>query len=253
MLKRLYIYFIIGVTALTAASTDALAQQAMGSPGLINVPTAEMDTVGMARVGFQFIPKCLIPDKIQLDGEKFDSWTNYLSITPFHWVEVGYGYTLWKFHKNKNPKREVGFYAKDRYFSARIQPLREGRWWPALAIGGNDVWGTGDDGESGSFYYRNFYVAATKHFQLADMVTVGTHLTYRKWKRDYNHRWNGVVGGLTVSPDMLPELKLIAEWNGNGVNAGVDYRLLRYFQFQAALVQGKYFTGGLCLMIPLIR
>ena len=60
-------------------TTMAFAQQYLGFQGMIHVPTADMDTVGVARVGAHFIPKQMMPDKMLLDGEKFNSLTNYLS------------------------------------------------------------------------------------------------------------------------------------------------------------------------------
>lgn len=246
-MKRLFILLYICLMLIGAS-----AQQYIGTPGLIHVPTAEMDTAGVARIGAHFIPKVMMPDRMKIDGEKFDSWTNYLSITPFRWINIGYGYTLWKFHKNKDPKREVGFYAKDRYFSLRFQPIQEGKYWPAVAVGGNDVWGSGAAGESRSNYYRNYYVALSKHFDLWGMVRLGSHLTYRDWKLDINKKWDGLVGGLTLSPTLLPELRLVGEYDGKDVNIGADCTIFHYFQVQASMQQGKYFCGGLCLLIPLL-
>ena len=248
MMKRiitiLYIYLMLII--------PAQAQQYIGSAGLIHVPTAEMDTAGVARIGMHYIPKVMMPDKMKLDGEKFNSWSNYMSLTPFKWIQIVYGYTLWKYHKNKDPKRETGFYAKDRYFSLRLQPLQEGKWWPAVVIGGNDVWGSLDDGKSKSNFYRNYYGALTKHFDIGQIVTLGTHVAYRKWKLDSNQKWDGVVGGLTLSPTFLPELRLIGEYDGTNVNYGADCTIYHYFQVQAALMNGKYFSGGLSLLIPLL-
>ena len=247
MKKRILILLYIGVLTI-----GLHAQQYIGSAGLIHVPTAEMDTAGVARIGAHFIPKEMMPNKMKLDGEKFDSWTNYLSITPFRWIQIGYGYTLWKFHKNLEPSREVGFYAKDRYFSLRLQPIQEDEWWPSVLVGGNDVWGSLDDGESGSNFYRNYYCALTKHFDLFNMLSLGTHVSYRKWKLESNQKWDGVVGGLTLSPHFLPELRLIGEYDGDNINFGADCTVYRYFQIQAAIIGGKYFTGGLSLLIPLL-
>ena len=152
-MRRVYFLFILCLLTMTARG-----QQATGLNGLIHVPTADMDTVGLARLGFQFVPKEMIPDAMKCDGEKFNSMTNYLSLTPFRWIEIGYGYTLWKLHKNLDPNRETGFYSKDRSFSAKVQLVYEDRWWPSLAVGGNDVWGSRDDGDSGSCFYRNYFV-----------------------------------------------------------------------------------------------
>lgn len=133
----------------------------------------------MARVGAHYIPEIMIPNDIAADGNQQWSLTNYLAITPFRWIQLSYGYTLWRCHKNLNPDKDLGFYSKDRYFSARIQPLQEGEWWPAVAIGGNDIIGSKESGKSESFYYRNFYIAATKHFEFWNKISVGTHATYK--------------------------------------------------------------------------
>ena len=226
------------------------AQQYIGMQGLIHVPTAVMDSAGVARVGIHYVPKEMIPDGMKLDGEKFNSLTNYLSITPFSWIQIGYGYTLWKLHRNKDKNQKTGCYAKDRYFSVCLRPLKEGRYWPSLVVGGNDVWGSGDEGESGSNYYRNFYVAASKHFDIGGQQ-LGTHITYRKWKRDYNSKWNGVVGGVTFSPSFYKKLRVIGEWDGTDVIVGVDCQLFKYLLVQCGLQDCRHFTGGLCLYIHL--
>lgn len=244
---RRYIVF-----CLLSFVTHIQAQQYIGSTGLVHVPTAEMDTVGMARVGAHYIPEIMIPNDIAADGNQQWSLTNYLAITPFRWIQLSYGYTLWRCHKNLDPNEEMGFYSKDRYFSARIQPLQEGEWWPAVAIGGNDVIGSKDSGKSESFYYRNFYIAASKHFELWNKLSVGTHATYRKWRNKNNHRWNGLVGGLTLSPLCYPNLRVVSEWDGSRVSVGADCRLFKYFLVQASLIGGNKFAGGLSLMVPLI-
>ena len=245
MRRHLIIYI-----ALLLLSIPVMAQQHVGMAGMIHVPTAEFDSAGVARVGAQYVPKAMIPDRMTCDGEKFNSLTNYLSITPFSWIEIGYGYTLWKLHKNQDPELPTGFYAKDRYFSVAIRPLKEGRYWPAVAIGSNDVIGSSDNGESGSKYYQNFYLALTKHFEMK-RNRLGVHVAYRKWTREYNHKWEGVVGGVTFNPAFYRPLRVMAEWDGSGVNTGLDCRLFKYVLVQTALVHGKYFTGGLSLYIDL--
>ena len=242
---------IFALLFLYTALSTLNAQQYLGTPGLIHVPTAEMDTTGVVRVGAHYVNAHMIPDGMKYDGEKFNSLTNYLSITPFSWIEIGYGYTLWKMHRNFDKKQKSGFYSKDRYLSLRLRPLKEGRYWPALVVGGNDVWGSNDNGQSGSNYYRNYYVAATKHVDVGGNL-FGAHLAYRHWKRDYNDKWNGVVGGLTFQPSFYQPLRLMGEYDGHSVNFGIDCELLRYLLLQASLQQAKYFSAGLCLRIGLL-
>ena len=232
-------------------SIYAWGQQAMGTGGMIHVPTADMDTVGVARVGLHYVPKEMIPDAMKCDGEKFNSLTNYLSITPFRWIEIGYGYTLWKMHRNKNPQRETGFYSKDRYFSLKLQLVAENSWWPSVAVGGNDVWGSHDDGKSVSNFYRNYFVAVSKHVDLGGHL-LGGHIAYRNWYQAYNSKWNGVVGGITYQPSFYQPLRAMVEWNGNAVNVGVDCVVYKYFLVQCGLLDCQNFTAGLCLCVKLL-
>ena len=233
-----------------AAPRGICAQQSLGTPGLLHVSSAEMDTTGTIRIGVHYVDKHLVPDRMTIDGKKFNSFTNYLSITPFHWIEIGYGYTLWKFHRNKQPAAPVGFYAKDRYFSLRLCPLKEGRYWPSIVLGGNDVYGSGDAGTSASNYYKNYYIAATKHLTLGQS-TLGLHLAYRHWKRDFNHKWNGAVGGLTFRPACCKPLRLVAEWDGCEANVGADCLLFRHFALQAMLQDLRYPSAGICYQLTL--
>jgi hypothetical protein len=245
MQRRMFLFWLFLAFVLMSK-----AQQYAGMQGLIHVPTAVMDSAGVARVGLHYVPKEMIPDGLTCDGEKFSSLTNYLSITPFSWIQIGYGYTLWKLHRNHDKSQKTGFYAKDRYFSLYLQPLKEGRYWPSLVVGGNDVWGSGDDGQSGSNFYRNFFAAASKHFSLGGNQ-LGAHLAYRHWKRDYNSKWNGVVGGLTVRPSFYKNLRVIGEWDGAEVNIGADCLLFKCLLVQCALQECRNFTGGVSLYLHL--
>lgn len=245
---------IVSIVVSVFMTLSVSAQQYYGMNGLINVPSADMDTVPVAHIGAHYLNKHMVPDMMKLkpEGRKFNSWSNYLSIQPFKWLEVGYGYTLWKFHRNLDPTAKVGFYAKDRYFSGRVQPVREKKWWPSVVLGGQDVWGSRDKGQSSSNYYQNFYVAATKHVELWKQ-SFGFHLAYRYWRLEGNKKWNGVVGGITYQPSFYKPLRVIGEYDGQYVNIGADCTLWRYVMLQAMLQKCKYFSGGVCLRVPLVR
>lgn len=245
MIKVTALSFIIFLLSLTPAR----AQQYTGMSGLIHTPTADMDSACTVRVGMHAINKHMTPDAFVFEGSKYNTSSWYLSVTPLRWMEIGYNFTLMKFHRNLDPKAPTGFYSKDRYFSLKLQPINEDRWWPSIAIGGNDVWGQ-HDGESGSFYFRNFYGAASKHFDVGALI-IGTHVAYRKWERDYNHQWEGVVGGITLQPTIYKPLRLIGEYDGNGINVGADCCLFRYLLLQLSLQQGKYVSGGACFTMKL--
>jgi hypothetical protein len=242
--------FLLLLLLLPLANSYIIAQQYTGMTGLLHVPSAEMDTIENLRLGVHAIPTDMMPDGIRFEGEKYASSNWYVSAMPLKWLEVGYSVTLMKFRKNLDKESdEIGFYSKDRYFSLHLRLLNEGRYWPSVVIGGNDVIGQ-RDGDSESFYFRNFYLATSKHLDLPFGV-VGGHLTYRKWTRSYNSRWDGVVGGITLRPSIYSPLRAIAEYDGDGINIGADCVLFRYVQLQASLMKCRYLSAGAAIRIEL--
>ena len=243
---------------LLTGTFSAPAQQYTGMSGLIHVPSADMDDAGEIRVGAHFLNKEFLPDAgfNPLGRGKYYTTNHYLSITPFSWIELGYTCTLQKGLKNGN-KDDIGFYHKDRYFSVKIRPVKEDKWWPGIAVGSNDPVTTDNNAhETGlpeknkNQIFGNVYVAATKHLDIEGHC-IGFHLAYRKWKRSCNRKWNGPVGGITFRPSFLKSLRAIAEYTGNEVNIGADCLLWKHLLLQASLQNGKYFSGCVCLQMNL--
>lgn len=241
MLRRIIIFALV----LAAAVMPLSAQQYTGMTGLIQTPSAEMDASGDARLGGQFMPRQMLPST----PFKYPSGSFYMSLTPFPWVELGYAITLMKGWRGPTDPHKIGYYHKDQYFSLKVSPLKEGRWWPAVAIGCNDPFsGRGEMG--GSYYFGNFYGAATKHFTLKGQ-TLGVTLAYRHWRRKSNDRWNGLTAGLRLRPSFYDKASLMAEWTGSEVNIGADCLLVGHLLAQVALFDCRYFTGGLCYRVNL--
>ena len=231
-------------------SSDLLAQQYSSLSGLIHVPSAEMYPEGEARVGAHFLNKEFMTDgDFHYGGYKFHTPNCYLGITPFSWLELGFTMTFMKYSKEDGqPKDKLKFDRKDRYFSVKVRPLKEGKWWPAVALGSNDPIST-TDGETQ--YFSNYFVALTKHFSLKNHI-LGVHVAYRYWDKDYNDKWNGVVGGITYQPSFQQNLRLVAEYTGDDFNVGFDWKLWKHLLIQSSLQNGKYFSGGICLCINLL-
>lgn len=232
------------------------AQEYIGTSGLIHMPSAEMLPAGTARIGGFFLNKEFLPDRISIRehneeiGTKYHSFNHFLSITPFSWIELAYTCTLEKGHRNLDENQPVGYYFKDRFFSIKLRPLKEGKWHPAVAIGTNDPLRHYNDHSDDAKYFMNFYVAATKHLDLQGHE-LGIHLAYRYYPSEYNQKWQGVVGGITYRPRFAKNLRGIVEYTGHDVNVGVDCYLWKLLFLQASLQNGKYFTGGIMLQIQL--
>lgn len=80
---------------------------------------------------------------------------------------------------------------------------------------------------------------------------IGVHLSYRHYTKEYNDRWNGVVGGVTFRPEFAKNCRVIAEYTGSDINVGIDCLLLKHWLMQASLQSGKYFSGGICYKLNL--
>lgn len=252
---------------LLAGHLSVSAQQYTGMTGLIHTPSAEMNEAGTVRIGGHFLNREFTPDGGFDFGGKYHTADYYLSLTPFPWMELAYTCTLQKgYHRDGNANiihdGKTRYYYQDRYFSVKLRPLKEGEWWPAIAIGTNDPIGTHGDkgtvhegetpakGDGKSQYFSNYYVAATKHFGFK-AGELGIHIACRKFKRAYNSHWNGVVGGATFRPAFARNMRAIVEYTGEDINVGADCLLWKHLLVQASLQNGKYLSGGVCFQMSL--
>ncbi|MCR5821075.1 MAG: YjbH domain-containing protein [Bacteroidaceae bacterium] len=225
--------------------SELVAQEYNGISGLLQVPSAETDSSGTFRGGGLFLDKAFTPEKFNYGGEKFNTFSYGVGLTVWRWLELSYCATLLKMHKNGVKTEKAGYYNEDRRVNVKVKPLYEGRWWPAVAIGMDDVgrFERIKSGSNGNNYFQNAYVAASKHFNIKGW-SLGAHLAYRYYTHDVNSDRRGMAGGITIRPSFFTPLRLVSEWDGVGVNVGVDALLWRHLFLQAALVHGKGFTGG---------
>lgn len=169
-------------TLITSATSISFAQaepNLMGQTGLISMPDANIEPVGTWRLGSStsdpYVPL-------------------YTSLTPIPRLELS-----GRFMRIKDvlgiPGTAYGDY-KDREFDIKLQLLTEGKFWPALAFGAQDIFGTRIFGAD--------YVAASKHIGPVD-VTLG----YGRKRID------GVFGGIRYFPTERKNIALVAEFDAN--------------------------------------
>lgn len=236
--NKRYILLIVCVLSMVKVS----AQEYHGLTGLLHVPCAETDSAGSFRGNIMFLDNEFVPTQMP-DKDTF----NYgVGVSVWRWLEVSYCATLLWMRRNGNKKEEMGYYNEDRRVNVKVAPLYEGRWWPAIAVGMDDVGRIEliKNGENGNNYFQNIYIAASKHFDICG-YELGAHLAYCYYTSNVNRDRRGLAGGLTFRPAFYRPLRLVAEWDGLGVNVGADVLLWRHLFVQAALVHGRGFTGGL--------
>lgn len=248
-------HFFLSIAILTLAMIPLAgrAQQYTGISGLLHVPSTDMHHEGDACIGIHYLNKNMLPDVGFLyNNEKYNTYDYYLSITPYSWIELSFVCTK----RMDMVDGEPVYKRKDRNFSMKIRPLQEGKYWPAVAIGCNDVASSvasiiTSNNDNVQLYFQNYYLATTKHFDLGGNE-LGVTLAYRYYTRDYNAKWNGIVGGVTFRPSFFPQARAIAEWTGNEFQIGIDALLFRHIFIQASLKDFKYPCVGLCFQTNLL-
>lgn len=196
------------------------AQEYSGITGMIHVPTAEMAPEGDARIRISFLNWEFLPEKLNnFKGTRYHSYNHYLAITPFSWIELAYVCTLQKGYKGGGPTQRVGFYHKDRHFAVKVHPLKEGKYWPAIALDVQDPGRSDLSLDKEDALFKNYYIAATKHWRPGGHE-LGFHLTCRHYSSEDNRKWNGVVGGVTYRPAFASNCRAMVEYTGNDVNVG---------------------------------
>jgi len=221
------------------------AQEYNGTNGLLNVPSAETDSAGTFRGAGMFLGERFLPSTF---SSGYNTFGYVIGFTAWTWLEMSYAASLLRYEVDG----KLGFHNEDRRVNVKIRPLKEGKWWPAFAIGWDDINPRGLKGQNG--YFQNLYLVASKHFDI-NGFEIGAHLAYRYYPSDKNRDRRGVAGGLTFVPRLgeslqgpkswLQRPRFIVEWDGVGVNVGADVLLWRHLFIQAALIHGQGFTGGL--------
>lgn len=228
------------------------AQLTYGTTGLLHVPSAEMQRDKTVMIGGNFMNKEITPPTWY-----YHTYNYFLNVTIFPFLEVAYTCTLFKAeHLGVDKLGHSGFTNQDRFFSVRLRALKEGQFWkhmPAVVLGTSDPY-TGSGGgttspEEGNGYFCRFYIAGTKHFQIGS-ETVGVHLSYL-YNRRKEYKLNGPAGGITYSPSIAPDLRLIAEHDSKDFAFGATYLLFNHLHLQVEMQKMKYFTGGLTFLIHL--
>ena len=141
----------------------------------------------------------------------------------------------------------TGKWNQDRSVSLRLRPLKEGKWWPSVVVGSNDLLTTGElnpfEDSGRNRYFSSVYAVGTKHFGFYGHdigVTVGGHVPFRS--RSEN---KGVFGGVSYRPAFLKPLEVMAEYDSKVVNVGVAARLFDHFSLYAYCYDFKTVAGGI--------
>lgn len=239
--------FALLLVCLGGISANLSAQQYTGITGLVHVPTAEMSEKSNGRIGGHYLYESLTPDSYRFRGDEYSTFSQYIAFTPFSWVELSYTNIL---TKGLDGDGKEAFTGNHWFTSMKIQPVKEGEFNPAIAIGTQNAREYFRNRKPKS-RYCNTYISATKHFGIPS-GSLGAHLTYRQYENDDAHdQWGGIVGGVTYTPDSMENLQISAEYNGDAFITAGQWTVWKYLVLQAIIVDGTHFCGGAGLSLPL--
>ena len=196
--------------------TIAKSQTVIGTPGLMNIPTAEIRKGGTFDGGVSLMQK-----ELQSEAMHYNTGLYYINFVPFSFFDITLRETLVKSYKSSG---EYGFYQQDRSLTLRVQPIREkdGCWWPSILIGSNDFYSP-----HGDSYYAAVYGVMTKTLPIKGLGKFAITAGYAKPIRK-GVLYNGVFGGISVSPYFAPMLRVMGEYDTRGVNVGIGAHLFRH-------------------------
>lgn len=222
------------------------AQYMLGTTGMMNIPTADQQAPGTVMLGGNYLPKEVMPSRFN-----YNTGNYFVSTSFFSFLELAYRETLGKtdFMTSK-PK----YNQQDRSYSIRVCPWKEGKYLPGLALGANDP-----IADKGANSFQSYYGVITKGFRLGGGHYLSASLGYylegkknsdTKW---FGNKYKGIFGGVSYTPAFCKELKLMAEYDSDGVNMGAAVRLWKHLSLHAFTHEFNCVSGGIRYECTLIH
>lgn len=217
--RRFYLFFCL---CFLLHGVKIQGQDLIGTTGLMNIPTADMQTAGTFDGGARWMTQSVLHDKVN-----FPTGIYYVRFSLFDFFEFTFRETLMK--TQHHVKKTWNYYQQDRSTTLRFRLLaeRRDRPWPSFVFGVNDLYSA-----YGGSFYAGYYGVGTKHLSTAvgDLgLTVGYFTPFKM-----GNMYRGWFGGVDYTPFSGVPLRFMADYDTHGVNLGMHYVLfdhLRCFAF----------------------
>ena len=203
------------------------AQYMLGTSGMMNIPTADRQKPGTVMLGGNYLPKQMMPARFD-----YNTGNYFVSISFFSFLELAYRETLIKGdYISSKPK----YNQQDRSYSIRLCVWKEGKFLPGIALG-----------------------AITKKIDLNGNIfssSIGYYIpgSENKPTKNFGNKYKGVFGGISYIPAFCKELKMMAEYDSDGVNVGAAVRLWKHLSMHAFTHDFTCVSGGIRYECTLIH
>jgi hypothetical protein len=210
------------------------AQSLTGVTGLLNSPSANMQKDGTFYMGANYLNR----NYINAYGKgKYNCLIYYFDLTFLPFLEINFRNT----RMLDNPSHS---HTVDRMLSARLQVLKERKYWPSIVIGANDLL---TQATKGNQFFGALYIVATKNLAIKKSefgFTFGYAYPYFN-----NSQFEGFFGGISFSPSFLRQLTLMVEYDSRNVNIGGSILLFRHLYLFALLQGMESVSGGVAFKV----
>lgn len=217
-------------------STQILGQSLPGTTGYFNIPSAELYEDKTVYFGFNRANK-----KYQdyADGE-YDLNIFYGTVTFLEFLEVGLRYSRLDGY-NPPGRKQAG----DRIATARLRPLKQGKYHPAVVIGFQNFFTTIESGNASHF--NSTYLVVTKDFELRKLIkSIGVSVGYGSdIFNSADYQFIGLFGGVKIIPQHLDFLELMFEYDADKWNIGARVTLFKHIKILAGFEGLDSFSGGI--------
>ncbi len=230
------------IVVLTMFSAPVSGQSTTGFSGYFSIPTAELSPDKSVNIGYNQLNR----KYYGFYEGKYDLDVGFIDIGFLPIMEVGIRITRPRGFQTENKT------TWDRMIASRVLPVKESKYFPAVAVGFQGFFTTGDDG--GANYFNSTYIVATKNFTTGWLINkLGFSLGYgNDILKASTYQFIGIFGGLKFSPKNMDYLELMVEYDADKWNAGARIIILKHIILLAGFEGLDSFSGGLSyrFMLP---
>jgi hypothetical protein len=225
---------VLAFLLLTVFISGSEAQSLTGITGLLNAPSAVMQKDGTFYMGANYLNRNYI---YNLSKGKYNCLIYYFDLTFLPFFEIN-------FRNTRRLDDPTTSHTVDRMFSGKIRVLKERKYWPSIAFGGNDVITTSSYGNQ---YFGAAYIVVTKNIELKKNSFGGT-LGY-SYPLFRHNQFIGVFGGVSFSPSFVRQLTLMVEYDSKNFNIGGSVLFFKHLYFFALLQGMESVSGGVAFKV----
>ncbi len=219
------------------APDRAYSQSLPGTSGYFNIPSADIYPDKTMYFGASLLHK----DYKKWGNPDYHAMGFYVTTTFIPRVEISIRYSRMIDLPSDQYESTVG----DRMASARVQALKEGKYYPSVVLAVQNFFTTLQSGSASHF--NSSYIVASKNIRTSWIIDrVGLTVGYgAEIFKSADYQFIGLFYGLSISPKNMDYLEMMLEYDAEKWNAGMRLTVLKHIVILVGFEGMDAFSGGL--------